>query len=127
MAQFLTATDTNAVSLRLRYQIASLAVSPESDLLAIGGVDGNVHIVQLTNLTEIRALKYHWCPAYGIDFSSDGQFLASGDRRGFVAVWDVRKIREALAGQTSGRTKSKAKAERPDARSSQGGPRKEGK
>jgi WD40 repeat protein len=69
------------------------AFSPDGYLLAaavLGGGDGSdaVSIWHLSTSKERHRLKGDWsgmCPA----FSPDGRLLATGDRRGHLALWDV--------------------------------------
>ena len=72
---------------RNRSQIKAVGFSADNKLLATAGVD--VKLWEVSTLTEIGTLEHGgWVLA--IAFSSDGQFLATGDENGQVNVWDVR-------------------------------------
>src|SRR5688572_18406934 len=56
--------------------VSALAVSPDSQLLAFGGFDGLVHIVDVSSKEE-RAVLKHAQPVRAVAFNADGELLAT--------------------------------------------------
>ena len=87
----------------------SLAVRPDGGLLAVGGIDGNIHLLDAESLAESgSALTGHRNPVRTVAFSRNGGLLASGDGDmgradvGEVKVWNVqtREMIHTFAGHT---------------------------
>lgn len=73
-----------------------LAFSPDGTLLAVGGVDGRIALLEIDSGAERIAFKARPGPVACLSFSFDGRVLASvvnmaGDRDGVeVCRWDVK-------------------------------------
>jgi len=87
----------------------SLAVHPDGRLLAVGGIDGKIHLLDAASFEERGpALTGHLNPVRTVAFSRDGRLLASGDGDmgradvGEVKIWDVkaREMINTFAGHT---------------------------
>jgi len=71
-----------------------LALSPDGRTLAVGQIDGAVHLVD-TRTLESRRLRAARGAATAVDFSPDGRLLAVVSDRGRVTLWDARSLRAA--------------------------------
>jgi WD40 repeat protein len=67
----------------------SIAVSPNSPIVASGDMDGTIEILHLHTGKTIRTLAGHYGPVWSIAISSDGQTLVSGGGDGTVKVWNL--------------------------------------
>jgi len=84
--------------------VNTLAVSPDSSMLASGGGDNNVILWDLKTGRRVRTIPAHKAAVNAIAFSSDGQTLASGSDDKTVRLWNVRtgsRLR-TLSGHTGG-------------------------
>ncbi|MEG3847966.1 serine/threonine-protein kinase [Microcoleus sp. herbarium19] len=70
--------------------VNTLAVSPDSSLLASGGGDNNLILWDLKTGRRVRTIQAHKAPVNSIAFSSDGQTIASGSDDKTVRLWNVR-------------------------------------
>lgn len=67
------------------------SLSPDGKLIATGGLDGTVRVWDTTSGKLVRALIGHNSYVYSVDFSPDGNTLASaGSFDTTVRLWDVR-------------------------------------
>jgi WD40 repeat protein/tetratricopeptide (TPR) repeat protein len=80
-------------SMRIPYYVHTFAMSPDSDVLAAGVVQG-VLLIDVATGTETRFLRQHG-PISRIEYSPDGRLLAAGARPGWpdtrfsgVRIWD---------------------------------------
>ena len=62
----------------------SLAYSPDSQLLAIGGMDGIIKIFSTDNNDLLNTIEGHAMPIRSIAFSSDSQFMMSASDDGHI-------------------------------------------
>lgn len=100
-----TGEKTGASSLPCAF-VASLAFNADGAMLAAGGIDGSVHIVDTASKGVILSVSdAHALPIRAVAFSSDSRtlFTGSDDRR--VAAWDVSAV---LASLGSGATHNSA-------------------
>jgi WD40 repeat protein len=67
--------------------VLSLALSPNSKILASGGLDG----IRLWDFLQQRPLGTltRFDSIYTVAISPDGQLLASGDKQGVIKLWDL--------------------------------------
>lgn len=72
----------------------SVAYSPDSKMLASGGLDGAVILWDANTGEEKMRLEGHMGGVASVCFSPDGKMLASGFRDGTIVVWDVSKQKE---------------------------------
>jgi len=103
------ATGRELRSVKPDWGTLSLAVRPDGRLLAVGGIDGNIHLLDAESFAESGpVLTGHRNPVRTVAFSRDGRLLASGDGDmgradvGEVKVWDVdaRDMIHTFAGHT---------------------------
>jgi WD40 repeat protein/serine/threonine protein kinase/tetratricopeptide (TPR) repeat protein len=67
-----------------------LAFSPDSSLIALGGSDGTVKLIDAASGQDVRTLGGAWRSNTGaIAFSPDGQWLAQGTGNDEVTLWNV--------------------------------------
>jgi WD40 repeat protein/serine/threonine protein kinase len=68
----------------------SLAVSPNGQWLAVGGMDGFIHLWDVKAWVEVRKIQAHDPQVKALAFSPDSSRLASGSWcEGLVKVWSV--------------------------------------
>jgi WD40 repeat protein len=67
----------------------SLAFSPDSSLIAMGGENGTIIVSPVIVLARIERLESHIYPVTALAWSPDGTRLASGDTSGVVRLWDA--------------------------------------
>jgi WD40 repeat protein len=88
-------------SLRLSAQIASVDFNPDGGLIAVGGDDGQIHLLTADNLHEIGALPIGAGAAWALAVHTNGgDALTAVDERGRIVHWDARPqswIRRACA------------------------------
>jgi len=77
-------------SVHSKKSVKTLAVSPDSSLLASGGDDNNVIIWDLKTGRRIRTIPAHTAAVNAIAFSKDGKTLASGSDDKTVRLWNAR-------------------------------------
>jgi WD40 repeat protein len=70
-------------------EIASLALLPESNLLATGDMNGVIHIWSLENWQELVTLSDHRQRISGLVFSPDGSSLLSISMDGTIRLWGL--------------------------------------
>jgi hypothetical protein len=70
-------------------QIFSVALSPDSALLAAGASGGEVCLWRVADRTPILSVRGHAGITYAVALSADGRRLASGGGDGVVKLWDA--------------------------------------
>ena len=70
--------------------VNTLAVSPDSSILASGGSDNNLILWDLKTGRRMRTIPAHKAAVNSIAFSNDGQTIASGSDDKTVRLWNVR-------------------------------------
>ena len=70
--------------------VNTLAVSPDSSILASGGSDNNLILWDLKTGRRVRTIPAHKAAVNSIAFSNDGQTIASGSDDKTVRLWNVR-------------------------------------
>jgi WD40 repeat protein len=81
----------------------AVAYSPDGNLIATGGDDGNVWLWNAQNLTPVGPLKGNQA-VYSVAFSPKGRILASGGADDKVHLWDTESGAQLaeLPGHTNG-------------------------
>ena len=77
-------------SVHSKKSVNTLAVSPNSSILASGGGDNNVILWDLKTGRRMRTIAAHKAAVNAIAFSRDGQTLASGSDDKTVRLWNVK-------------------------------------
>jgi WD40 repeat protein len=70
--------------------IYSLTLSPNGKLLAMGDIDGQIHLRQIADGKNLLIFKGHEGCILSVAFSPSGQILASGGYDNLVKLWDVK-------------------------------------
>lgn len=70
----------------------SVAFSPDATRLAVGDVDGVVHLFALPSCAEFATFRGHRAGIACVAFSDDGTRLVSGSADMTALVWDVSKL-----------------------------------
>ena len=70
----------------------ALAVSADSTKIAVGDVNGNIFLLDATNLELIRRKRAHSGMIYALEFSPDGSRLASACSDNYARIWNVEKL-----------------------------------
>ena len=68
--------------------ITALAFSPAETILASGGVDGRIYLLDVQNRTELQILRGAQSTITALTFVFDGNHLFSGEENGIVRRWD---------------------------------------
>ena len=90
-------TEVSRIKTFNHLRVVALAAHPTSSLFAASLEDGSIKIMDAAKLTSTQTLVGHPQPCYGLAFSKDGKYLASGDDTARIYLWDVKtgkKIRE---------------------------------
>ncbi|WP_254568546.1 serine/threonine-protein kinase [Oscillatoria sp. HE19RPO] len=69
--------------------ISSIAISPDSQLLASGSEEGNIYLWNLESGEAIGTFSGHLGTVFSVVFSPDGQTLASASQDGSIKLWSV--------------------------------------
>ena len=72
-----------------RYEVLSVAWSPDGTQLASAGYDGTVRIWDATSRQQVRVLEGHRDGVSSVAWSPDGTQLASASYDGTVRIWDA--------------------------------------
>ncbi len=82
--------------------LMAAALSPDGNILAVGGflgpqggepeLIGHIRLFNLKSGEQIGVLAGHDNVVFGLDFSSDGKWLATGSGDRATAVWDISPI-----------------------------------
>lgn len=78
------------------------SLSWHNEVLAVGERPGSVMLYDVRVPAAIAKLGGHKVPVYGLEWSPDGKYLASGDANGFVQVWDAAACKTLGAGVKKG-------------------------
>jgi WD40 repeat protein len=83
--------------------VLSLAFSPDNKLLALGGSDGAIQLVNATGGKMVRSLTGHDSSVTCLAFHPSGNLLASGSRDRTIRLWnpDGGRAVKALEGHTA--------------------------
>jgi len=67
-----------------------IAIHPKKPILAIGGKDSLIRILNMETLEIIKVLDGHSLPVFSLAFSPDGNLLISGSRDAQIKIWDIQ-------------------------------------
>ena len=76
--------------------LSSLDLSSDGKMMALGGWDGTLYLVDLTTDELVFSLPAHAGVITGMALSTDGERLASGSWDGTATIWDVATGEEQL-------------------------------
>lgn len=85
---------TNKTARSINTRAASLAFSPNSQVLATAGGDRLVHLWDVATGKDAGSLKGHRHALVAVAFSPDGATLASADRQCTIRIWDAATKQE---------------------------------
>jgi WD40 repeat protein len=69
----------------------AIRFSPDGHVLAEGGLEGDVYLLNVSDGSEFADLKGDTSEIHSVAFSSDGKHLATADARGVIYLWNVEK------------------------------------
>lgn len=69
--------------------VTGVALSPDSMLLATGGMDGTVRLYDVRSATQAACWEGHSQGVFGVSFSPQGQTVAACSLDGTVSIWDT--------------------------------------
>jgi WD40 repeat protein len=83
--------------------VQSLAFSPDSKLLAVGGADSQVHLFSIPDGKFVRSLPGHTSALTGLQFHPSGTILASCSKDRTVKLWNPAnaQLLKSLDGHTA--------------------------
>jgi WD40 repeat protein/serine/threonine protein kinase len=85
-------------SVRYGCLLWSLAVSPNGRWLAVGGMDGIIHLWDVKTWTEARPFQAHESHVKALAFSPDSSRLASGSwGEGSVKIWSIPASKQIMS------------------------------
>lgn len=92
---FVGVWDTVEMRLNLFFQIPlgkirAVAFSNDSKLLALGGQDGSIVILETDFFNEVHRFYAHQDGVTAIAFHPDGSSILSGGKDAFLRVWDLK-------------------------------------
>ena len=70
--------------------IGGMSWCPTHDTLAVGADGGLVTFYDPRQLEQVTKITRHKSKVHGVQWSTDGNYLATGDQEGIVYVWDAR-------------------------------------
>lgn len=90
------AVSTTAVD----FQPMSVAVNVDETVVAVGGDDNKIHLFNVNgdSVSAGAVLEAHRGPVTALDYSPDGQYLASGDKNREVIVWKTADNSKFIGG-----------------------------
>jgi cytochrome c len=71
--------------------VLAVALSPDAELVASGGVDGTVRVWRRGDGDRLRVYTRHAGAVWSVDFSPDGKTLLSGGADGLVLTYDLMR------------------------------------
>ncbi len=77
--------------------VSCVAVSPDGQTLATGGVDGSLLLWEIASARLRHRLVGHQSGVHGLAFSSDGALLAASSAEAPTYVWDIYDKQQAPA------------------------------
>ncbi|MBT5832075.1 MAG: hypothetical protein HOH77_17950, partial [Candidatus Latescibacteria bacterium] len=83
-------TETSSLSTADGERIQTLAFSPKGHTLAWAGSKGIIQMVEMQNPSQTTTFNDSQTPILSIDFSANGQHLASGHANGNILIWNVQ-------------------------------------
>ena len=83
------------------HSITALAFSPADTTLASGGVDGRIHLLDLSSGSELKILRGSQSTITALTFVVDGTHLFSGEENGTVRQWDALTGKEIAIGYSN--------------------------
>jgi len=84
-----TVTGKSPRSFGFRGRVTAIAFAPKGDVLATGGVDGNVRLWKIDTGEELRCFSDHHGAIERLTYSDDGKTLISTAADQCILVWDA--------------------------------------
>jgi WD40 repeat protein len=76
--------------------IETIALSPQESMLAVGGPDGQIVLLDVADLKEIARFDGHRGPVHAVHFTLDGEELVSGGADETMRVWPAAEAHRIM-------------------------------
>lgn len=71
-------------------KINAIATSPSENVIAIGKQDGSIQLYDITTGQISNFASEEGLPVVSLSYSENGRYLASGNEKGVVKIWDMK-------------------------------------
>jgi len=85
---------TDRERLAIKHGMFTLAISPDSKIIAVGGYDRVTDLLDAATGQSLALLRGHSGEIFAIAFSPDGRYLATGSRDLTTKLWSLARVLE---------------------------------
>jgi len=85
---------TDRERLAIKHGMFTLAISPDSKIIAVGGYDRVTDLLDAATGESLALLRGHSDEIFAMAFSPDGRYLATGGKDQTTKLWNLARVRE---------------------------------